>query len=177
MCMPFNRDYFEWLKDIVSVDEMFDNRSYMLLLKDLHSIDYISTYYLDDSRILDGIALRNQYAMDMCTDEPDQGRPCSVLEMLIALSIRIENDVTGFPTYDHPERWFWEMLDNIDLTRCTDEYYSSDYVRQQVDNWMNRRYTAKGVGSIFPLQKYVADQRKKSTWDQAMLYLQQNWRY
>ena len=65
---------------------------------------------MDRNRALDGLALRDKYGY---SGDPDE-EPCTVLEMLIALSLRIENQfMTNYDEGDRTSMWFWIMITNI----------------------------------------------------------------
>ena len=43
-------------------------------------------------------------------------RPCSVLEMMIALSMRCEEQIMDDPDIgNRTGQWFWDMIDNLGL--------------------------------------------------------------
>lgn len=86
-----NKAYFEWMYSLVCDDEP----SYRELFHFLHGVDFTYTIDMDGNRFDDGINLRYRFAdesgyngrmvakyLDSC--------PCSVLEMLLALAIRLE---------------------------------------------------------------------------------------
>lgn len=126
--------YYIWLVDMVDFDS-HDN--YSRLLEYLHNKNYIWKVPNDDNRTKDGLELREKFK-----DETDYlnyyplTRPCSVLEMLIAFSDRINKDVMdGEYTIAY---WFWLMLDNLGLQECTDDNFDPEFIDSVLDNWMNR---------------------------------------
>ena len=83
-------DYFLWLCGLV---EGVPDRSRKLeFLKYLHEKVYYSDFPNDGNRADDGKSLREKYFYWVKHDEdyPVWGDPCSVLEMLVALSGRID---------------------------------------------------------------------------------------
>ena len=48
--------------------------------------------------------------------------PQVVLEVLVALSRRIEIEIMGEPGNDHIEKWFWIMLSNLGVMVRDDRY-------------------------------------------------------
>ena len=89
-----NQEYFNWMCQLVC-DKRWRNKglSYQMLLSQLHSIDFQYTLPMDENRAEDGIDLRyrfgyeKEYEGSMIACYLDN-RPCSVLEMLIALAFR-----------------------------------------------------------------------------------------
>ena len=72
----------------------------------------------------DGRALRYEFIVDNDIDEPDSmwlGLGCSMFEMLVALSERMAFEIDG-----EPREWFWQMLDNVDITHYTDDRYTRE---------------------------------------------------
>lgn len=72
----------------------------------------------------------------------------------------------GEPGNDHPERWFWEMIDNLGLRN-----YSEQSVIDNVGKWMARDYDKDGRGGIFPLNRPLRNQRTVPIWEQAGSYM------
>ena len=128
----------------------------------------------DDNRIEDGKALRleflNQFEAEGSQEWVEQ--ECSMLEMLIALSRRVE-----FESAHDAYHWFWTMLDNLNLRVYTDSVYDDEVV-MLVDQAMiaviDRRYRANGTGGLFPLARPTRDQRKVEIWYQMSSYLLEN---
>ena len=168
-------DYYQWLLDkIDGYKEPYYN--YSLLLHELHSIEFKWSISMDENRALDGEQLRWHY-MDE-NNIPDlyykDGFRCSVLEMMIALSMRCD-EVMGEAGENTVPKWFWIMIDNLDLMRCSDDHFSGEYVRQQIGRWMDRVFNRKGVGSPFPLHsRRCGDQRNVEIWFQMCAYLNEN---
>ena len=95
--------YFQWLCDFVNVNK--GNKSYYILLKTLHKREFYGFIPNDSNRINDGKKLReifvSEYGIDdrreydICIDA--LSGPCSVLEMMVALAKRIEDDILFDP--------------------------------------------------------------------------------
>lgn len=169
--------YFQWLT--YPLAEERSDRSYKFLLARLHSITF--THYVpnDGNRAYDGERLREVFVDDLGLGEYEFSlliqRPCSVLEMLVGLSRRIPEMVSD----KEPAQWFWEMIDNLDLSRYSDDAYYNEggivYVRDIVLNMMKRNYTYGGDGGLFPLRNPKKDQRKVEIWYQLQNYLNENY--
>lgn len=163
-------EYFDWLVD--QVGGVHRNR--MLL-----SFLYDTTFYwspkipTDANRAKDGQYLRSRYANETgdYISYKDSREPCRVLEMLVALSLRIETDIMGEPGNDHPDRWFAEMLKNLGIFHVTDNRFKEKHVMDVLEKWMDRRFAPNGAGSPFPLTNPSKDQRLTPIWDQMNEYL------
>lgn len=160
--------YFSWLLCKIS-----PTRGYGKLLSRLYDSEFRwdLTVESDRNRADDGKNLRLLYS-DETGERVDMREPCNILEMLIALSQRIEIDIMGDPGNNHPERWFWEMIKNLGLNTMTDGYYDDYYVGDILGCWMARVYDPRtGIGSLFPLKHTPLNQRKVPIWDQMGAYL------
>ena len=84
--------YFDWMYQLV-VDDRYSNKSYRKLFARLYDTEFTYTIPMDGNRAEDGIDLRYRFGREQlysdamvasCLDD----RPCSILEMMIALAIR-----------------------------------------------------------------------------------------
>ena len=167
-------DYYQWLLEKVD-GHLEPYYNYSLLLNKLHSIEYTWSIEHDSNRATDGMILRRIY-MDE-NNIPDifySEAPCSVLEMMIGLAVRCEIEIMGVSGEDNTAKWFWIMVENLDLMRCTDENFNGEYVEQQVRIFLDRSYKRNGIGGIFPLKHTKLDQRKLEIWRQMNGYLCEN---
>ena len=130
---------------------------------------------LDANRAADGVDLRRLYFDETGYRSEREGEPCCVLEMMVALSLRVEENIMGEPGHNHLGRWFWEMIKNLGLDIYTDDRFDQNEVGTIVGNWMSRNYSEDGKGSMFPLKNYTKDQRKLTLWDQMGAYLVENY--
>ena len=105
--------------------------------------------------------------------------PCSMLEMLIGIARRMEDILFEPEEEDQTERWFWEILGNIGLDKCTDSRYGDDYGRAKIDDMidmiLSRTYKRNGQGGLFPLKRSKKNQRKVEIWYQLSAYLNENY--
>lgn len=124
---------------------------------------------MDRNRAADGIDLRYKYGCD--NDILDE--PCSILEMLIALAVRIENQIMNdYDSGDRTSQWFWLMLTNLGLNRMDDDHYDEETVDWFLDRFLNREYDCNGEGGgLFILERPFDDLREVEIWVQANWYL------
>lgn len=170
------QDYFHWLCELVGIENQ--DKSYWMLAKDLNKLAFIPLIDRDENRAMDGLDLRDQF-LD-CELYPESAKiegECSVFEMIIALAQRMDFQTSGVDSNNRNKTayWFWEMMDNLNLTVLDDESYD-DYIGRErveeiVDVFVNREYDFNGVGGLFPLRYAEEDQRKVEIWYQMSAYL------
>lgn len=170
--------YKQWLLErIHGYDPKYS--SYSKLLEFLYSTNYryySYEYGTDRDRYRDGLALRDSYANETGDFYILQYKDdCSVLEMLIALAIRIDRGLLGIPNEDRSYWWFWQFIDNLDLLRMTDDRYDEFYISEIVNDWLDRTIDYNGNGGIFPLLNARVDQRSETTWRQLNDYINENY--
>ena len=99
--MKETEQYYDWLYKIVCGEWEPRNLSFHRLLMYLFNRDYIPACEMDVCRATDGINLRYRFASENDIpygkiDAVFQGVPCSMLEMMVALAIRIEEHIMLF---------------------------------------------------------------------------------
>ena len=172
--------YFMWLCNLVGVEK--DDNTYYMLAKRLHFKEFSWFVPNDDNRAADGIKLRETfvdtnglgyYELDVLEG------PCSVLEMLIGLSFRINEILSDADSTDDVGPWFWEMVGNLGLGEFNDADYISKgghfAVELKMLNMIERRYGRNGQGGLFPLRHAKKDQTKVEIWYQMNNYLRENY--
>lgn len=172
-----NNEYFEWLCHFVCDERYAKKTSYHKLMRRLHEIDFEYILAMDGNRAEDGMDLRyrfayeNNYTGSMVASYLDD-RPCSVLEMMIALAIRCEEHIMGDPDVgDRTGQWFWNMIVNLGLGRMTDPKFDPDYVDDTIDRFLKREYERNGKGGLFTVENPHRDLRSVDIWYQMCWYL------
>lgn len=102
-------------------------------------------------------------------------RDVSVLEVLIALSIRIERDIMGEPGNYQDDRWFWIMIDNLGLNSCTNDDFDEEIVDYILSKWLDRRFSYDGTGGIFPIKTPRFCQKDVEIWYQMCEWIDENY--
>lgn len=172
-------DYLQYLVWLCHLENK--GRQYSKLFEFLHNIEFIWSIERDENRAGDGMELRDNFEIpgDYLNEnqliEDFMNRPCSVLEMLIALSIRVDDDFIGDPAEPHPEEFFWEMIDNLGLCDFTDKNFNISSVDKRIKMWLERRFTKYGLGSPFPVLDDRRDQRELEIWDQMNSYINEKY--
>lgn len=172
-----NRLYFEWMYHIVYDGKGLKNLSYWRLFEYLHSREFVYTIPMDGNRAEDGIDLRYRFGRDEGYSEAMIAsmldvRPCSVLEMMVALSIRCENAIMWNPDIgDRTSQWFWEMIVNLGLGHMDDEYFDIRIADRAVDDLLKHRYKRNGEGGLFKIRDRSKDMRNTEIWYQMNWYM------
>ena len=171
--MNFMREteqYYDWLYKIVCGEWEPRNLSFHRLLMYLFNRDYIPACEMDVCRATDGINLRYRFASENNIpygkiDAVFQGVPCSMLEMMVALAIRIE---------EHIMQWFWSMVVSLGLAAMDDTRFSEERAEPILARFMDRGYQPNGAGGLFTLTRPTIDMRTIDIWYQLMAYLNEN---
>jgi hypothetical protein len=172
--MPLDESYLVWLySQVGEVKNRNRSKTYWKLLRLLYMKEFTWSIDKDENRAQDGKDLRRKFLQqtDTVVDEPGwMDLPCSVLEMLIALSWRLAWDGGG-----ELQEWFWIMIDNLDLIECTDARPPNKNVVDVIfDRVIYRRYADDGEGGLFPLRHPDQNQRDVEILYQAQAYLLEN---
>lgn len=120
----------------------------------------------DGNRNVDGISLRVSYGCDC-----DPGMiNCTVLELLIGLSLRIEDIMHEPELGNRVDEWLMELINNMDLVSAYMNF-GVMAVLKNVDIFLDRGYNRAGHGGAFPLLRAAKDQRRAELWYQMNTYL------
>lgn len=166
-----DNEYYKWLLNRIN----YDDTDYDDILETLFNTPFTWSVANDDNRAEDGIVLRSTFMSEEgWNTEPCSDEECSVLEMMIALAIRIEDDIMWDGEYDRTAKWFWEMFRNLELGEAD----SILDVYDILEKFMLREYEFDGTGGLFPLKETASeDQREVEIWYQAQLYLMKNYSF
>lgn len=169
-----NSDYFEWMYNIVSGGRLDREITYRQLLTFLHNTEFIYFVPYDENRAAEGVALRYRFCMQHdCEDlEHYLTGPCSVLEMMVALAIRCEENIMVDPKKgDRTAQWFWNMITNMGLGSMSDENFNEWLVNDIVTRFLEREYEPDGRGGLFRVKDWNRDMRTAEIWHQLMAYI------
>lgn len=167
-----NEEYFGWLCQIVQQD----NR-YRQLLNYLYTTDFTYTIAMDANRAEDGIGLRYRFGDECGYGQPTvatllDDRPCSILEMMVALAIRCENIMSNPEYGDRTSLWFWEMINNLGVSGMTDNRFDELFVEAVMERLLKREYRRNGYGGLFTIHNCAGrDLRTVEIWYQMCWYL------
>lgn len=178
MLTNIREDYFGWLFDLVCGDIYAKQISYKKLLTHLHEIEFRYLLPLDSNRYEDGLSLRRRYALTTFHEEAyDEvidalAGPCSVLEMMVALAIRCEEDIMDDPSIGgRTKQWFWGMIRSLGLGSVMDHNYDEQHVENVIERFLRREYEPDGRGGLFTIKNCNYDLRNIEIWYQLNWYL------
>lgn len=168
--------YLDYLKSTIRNHE---SNYYQILLDILWQKEFYSVLPNDQNRGKDGILLRTEFIEDV---DCDIFGPCRILEMLIALSKRMEWNISGTGYDVDYVDLFWELLNNLGLLIFTDSNVTEENeveIHEILVRFLERQYLSDGKGSIFPLKNWrrgvYKPQHKIELWYQMMAYLSVNY--
>lgn len=170
--------YFMWLCEKIDIADEGNRLDWFCLARTLMDIEFYSNVKDDQNRIDDAKELRAEFSQEEWSSIFDTtDTPVSVLEVLVALSIRMERDIVGEPGNDDPAKWFWIMMDNLGISIYSDKHFNRPAIVRKILTWLNRQYESNGTGGIFPLNNPYGDQRNVELWSQMQQFLTENFIY
>lgn len=176
MTNDLQTEYLEWMYQLVHDDE-YSSKSYRRLFRFLDKIEFTYTIPMDSNREKDGIDLRYRFGYEHSLSENIikrylDNRPCSVLEMTVALAIRCEESIMSDPDIGtRTGKWFWGMIENMRVDDMDDDCFNSTKVRTAIRRMLNRQYEADGEGGLFTVRNSKYDLRNVEIWYQMCWYL------
>ena len=168
-------EYFEWLYDTVGGKRYSDQISFRKLLMHLHGREFRFIIPNDRNRAEDGACLRYRFSVEKgFNDVPGcLNGPCSVLEMMVALAMKCEENIMDDPHIgNRTGQWFWSMITNLGLGSMMDSRYDQRIVDDTIDRLINRQYEANGKGGLFTVKRHNRDLRDVEIWYQLCWYLE-----
>lgn len=162
--------YIDWLAGIIFPD-YHQREQYHQLLFALYDEEFTWRVRNDGNRAEDGINLRTQFENETglyC----DKYGSCSVLEVLIGLAIRCENELMYDPDEgNRTSLWFWDMVKNLGLTTLDEYGFDYDKFDRIMQKFLGRKYDKDGFGGPFFIEDFEYDMRKTELWYQLNYYV------
>lgn len=166
------KEYFEWLYDYICRGKFDRGISYKKLFAFLHSIEFRYSIPMDENRAHDGIDLRYRFAQVSDIDRNLLRGPCSVLEMMIAIAIRCEENIMDDTRYgNRTDQWFWSMINNLGLKGMWNDNFDEEEANRIIQRFLNRDYEPDGKGGLFTVPNCKRDLRDVEIWYQLQWYL------
>lgn len=158
--------YIDWLCS--TIKEEHHKAKYDNLCSWLYYQEFYAILPNDDNRVEDGLKLRETFGIQL-------DKPCSMLEMLIALAERMDYILFEKHHGNRFEKWFWLFIRNLNLQSV---FYDSEPEENQrnlmiVKRFIERKYSRNGRGGLFPLKHTRNDQRSVEIWYQMMAYIEE----
>jgi hypothetical protein len=163
--------YFAWLKSRVGMEH------HQRLLLELYLTPFRWTMDMDENRAGDGLSMRYRYSYSKGLskedrDKLDKIRPCSVLEVMISMAVRAEEEYMVSGDDDMTAKWFYHMVASLGLIGMNDVKFDREKVQEKLNKMMNRDYSPNGLGGLFFIPGYDRDDlRTVELWYQMMAYL------
>lgn len=173
MSNTIENDYYNWLCHFIRFD--YDHE---LLFQALHEKEFTYLLVMDSNRAEDGMGLRHRFcnengiSIEYLVMSQMYRKPCSVLEMMVALCLRCEESIMHNELYgDRTSFWFENMLDSLGLYFMTDNVFEPEVVDDILDRFLYRQYQSNGQGSLFTIENADIDCRSLEIWTQMNWYL------
>ena len=175
--------YLDWLTKQIRDENGWKVKTHQKLIRQLHRTPFFVCDPNDQPRENDGYDLRWRYKWD--TDLHDgveytfvhdiPAESCSILEMMIALAMRADENFTRSSESTVPFI-FWSMVKNMGLLDKTDNVYDEDSVTYCLDIFNNRMYAPNGYGSLFVFRADCPeDMRNVDIWNQLCRWINENY--
>ena len=179
MLKDIEREYFEWMYNLIIDNGYSKSLSYKELMWFLYNTEFTYSHERDSNRAADGVDFRYKFAYEngYLRDEIDRvfgNRPCNILEMMLALSCRLEDIMSDYDYGNRMGQWFWNMIVSLGLVHMSDKNFDLAYAKEVIFRFLNRQYKPNGEGGLFTLEHPKYDLRNEEIWYQAMWYLDEN---
>lgn len=150
--IDIRKQYFDWLSSVINLPD------HTRVLEKLFNTEFVWYIPFDANRAEDGIELRYRFGRVFNIPDPiicsdlDLGVPCSVLEMMVALALRSEEQfMRDDDIGDRTPLWIHMMMDNLGLLRYSDDRYSEAAVDRIIYTFLHRLYSRTGKGGLFEI--------------------------
>lgn len=178
--------YFDWLCTQVGDSYPHSGYPYQKLLRLLFTIEFTFLMPMDRDRYDDGVNLRFDFGYIISDSDNSRIRsedaktvmenlkdkPCSVLEMMVALAIKCEEIMSDDDLGDRVGQWFWDMIVNLGLDAMYDTNFNERYSRRIIDRFLHRRYEPDGKGGLFYIKNCYYNLKHEEIWYQLQWYLE-----
>ncbi len=171
-------EYFQWMYQLVYHQKYSRKLSYQKLLSHLYDTSFTYLIEMDGNRAEDGVDLRYRFGYERGHNGSAistylDNRACSVLEMMIALAARCEENIMINPEVgNRTGTWFWNMIATLGLETMTDSKFNSHYTDVVIQRFLNREYQSTGEGGLFAIKRCQYDLRNVEIWYQMCWYLE-----
>lgn len=167
--------YFKWLLDFVC--DAHQKMDYDIVLWDLFEKDFIWLIEYDENLSIYGLDLRDQFLESNETYRKMYDiyggfeKNCSILEMMVALSILIEDKIMTNYQENRTGIWFWEMMDSLGLTIYDNMSYDDGEVDEILEKFLYRKYEKNGAGGLFTVKSGCKNMKLLDIWMQMNAFL------
>jgi len=170
--------YSDWMRKFVFKNAR-EREQYGYLLDALHASMFYFSIPMDENRMRDGIDLRYRFAYENGYDNHEVENAlnvtssCSMLEMMIALSIKGDERILyDYETGGRADYIFMTMLESLEFNDMTNDRFDPGYVNSKINGVLNHEYDYNGYGGLFVVNNPRRDMREVDIWYQMNWYLQ-----
>lgn len=184
--------YFRWLLDETEWHERHPGSEGVAMI--MYQYEFKWFIPNDDNRGIDGLTIRSKWYQENRSGAEEPVDYCSMLEMMLALAQRMENDILYDSSKgDRKAEWFWLMMRNCGLEDVCEQVsaefresgdgdgysYGLSEMDEQLtvsilDSIVFREYDSSGFGGLFPTMTSGIDYRNVEIWDQMQGYLNEH---
>ncbi len=167
--MNMYNNFFEWIIQTV------DGYEYTDLLKIMFETEFYPVLPQDENRLIDGRDLIYRFGTECSIPrhilENKLGEHCSILEMMVGLSIRIEETIMEDADFgNRTSMWFWIMVKSLGLYEMKNGHVDNVYVQAVLETFLNREYQPNGEGGLFTVNDTSKDLRDVEIWYQMCMF-------
>lgn len=164
--------YFKWLLRKIPWPG-YRTADYSQLLEYLFETEFTWLVDRDINRAKDGLSLREEFGLSTNGRYVLAEMPCTILEMMVALSCKIESTIMQEPRLgDRTGLWFWTMVQNMGLDWADDWHFNRDVVDENVQKIMARKSENDlFYCSTFDLKKW----NKMEIWKKMTAWVNENY--
>lgn len=170
------KEYVTWLVGRVNV---IPRKNYGMLLRELYRYKFYAVVKYDEDRGADGIVLRDTWADEVGYKGSILFGQPSVLETLIGISLRIEDQIFGGPWVEEWDyiRVFWDLINNLGLTKYYGVLSAAEYedVVTVLDRFLSKVSHCDKFVNIFTFSVTPKNLSKMNLWSQMNLYISEKW--
>lgn len=173
--MDIKKEYYDYLRNIIQLDSDYNN-----LIDYLYSTEFKTVVPDDNNRAIDGMDLRYRFLYEAGADEQsamiikdtELAGPCTVLEMMIALAIKMDEELLyDWELGPRQHIWFYQMLKSMHIDKYTNDRFEDILVYKAVTDMMLYNIAANGSGGLFTFRNVDIDARDLSIWYQMNHYV------
>lgn len=167
--MTKSEAYYRWLTK--KIKKKYGNFDYLL-----HHLFFKKFYWIldfDENRAKDGMDLRLEWANEINDIHAAECLPpyCNVLEMMVALAIKMEEQMSDSRYGDRTVQWFWQMIISLGLVGQDNDGYDAKMVEKILNRFLERKYKSNGAGGLFTVRRCPNDMRIVDIYHQCAWYL------
>ena len=168
------RDYYDWICEHIPSWRHSHGRLIWQMFETPFEFDMAD----DSNRAADGYSLRNRYCWEGGLNADKRSvlqaqRPCSVLEVAIAMALRGDEEYTTDYTEENPvDKWFGAMIRSLGVDRYDDINYDPIAVDIALRAMMKHDYLPDGRGGLFHVPGICDDMREIDLWEQMMAWIE-----